>query len=191
MSRSTRDFERRVAVEQRARRRAALRQPVQSEERRTRHGLGDALGQSCLATAERTDDVVQRADGLQLKTVRLPQGHGRSNATLKAGGRVHQAPREFAGSRRPPAGEVEPAGGGLFRRRRRVVERDLRARPGAQQAPVQDPRGIASQHARHLAEAEAEFAQGRDLGDAGHLIGTIGAPAGRGAGSVAIRPRCS
>ena len=41
--------------------------------------------------------------------------------------------------------------------------------------------GVASQHPRHLAEAEAERAQGHDLGGAGHLVGTVGAPSGRGA----------
>jgi hypothetical protein len=39
--------------------------------------------------------------------------------------------------------------------------------------------GIAFQHARHLGEAKAELAQCRDLGNTGHLIGTICAPAGR------------
>src|ERR1700727_2797719 len=41
---------------------------------------------------------------------------------------------------------------------------------------------IASDHARHLAEAETEFAQRYYLRDAGHLIGTIGPPSSRGAG---------
>jgi hypothetical protein len=38
--------------------------------------------------------------------------------------------------------------------------------------------GVAAQYARHLREAEAERAQGRDLGGTGHLIRTIGPPSG-------------
>ena len=50
--------------------------------------------------------------------------------------------------------------------------------------------GVAFQHSRHLAKAEAERAQSHDLGGAGHLVGTVGAPSGRAADG-AIRPRCS
>ena len=40
---------------------------------------------------------------------------------------------------------------------------------------------VAAQYPRHLAEAEPERAQGRDLGGSRHLLWTIGAPSGVGA----------
>ena len=62
----------RVGVEKRPRWRAAIRQPLEAEERRIRQGLGQPLRQSRLAAAQRTGDVVQRTDVAAARTARRP-----------------------------------------------------------------------------------------------------------------------
>ena len=76
--------------------------------------FSDALGQSRLAAAQRTDDVVQRADVLQFKPFAAPgprkvkrKVERKVERDAEAGGRSQQL-REFGRSRSPPAGEVGP-----------------------------------------------------------------------------------
>ena len=99
-------LEGRIVVQQEPGRGAALGQPIQTEERCPRQRFGYAPGQLGLAAAERTNDVVQRADVLQFKTFASP-GPRKIERDAEAGGRSQQV-REFAGSRCPPVAEVGP-----------------------------------------------------------------------------------
>ena len=105
-------LERRVGVQPRPSRRAAVRQPVQAQEGGVRQGLGQALGQPRLAAAQRADDVVQRPDVAQLEPLAAP-GPGKVEGDAELGGRSQQA-RQFSGGRRLAPGEVGPQAADLL-----------------------------------------------------------------------------
>ena len=108
-----------------------------------------------------------------------PQGQGRSKTTLSLRGRFQQA-RQFPGGRRLAPGEVGPQAADLLDGVGELADPAFECCLVRGQSRLKALR-VASQHPRHLAEAEAERAQGCDLGGAGHLVGTVGAPSGRGA----------
>ena len=53
-------LERRVGVQLRPSRRAAVLQPIETQEDGVRQGFSQTLGQSCFAAAQRTDNIIQR-----------------------------------------------------------------------------------------------------------------------------------
>ena len=171
-------LEGRVGIQPRPSRRAAVRQPLQAEEGGIGQRLGHAPGQPRLAAAQRADDVVQGPDVAQLEPLAAP-GPGKVEGDAGLRGRLQQS-RQLAGGRRLAPGEIVAQPADLLDGVGELADPAFERRLVRGQRRLKSLR-IAAQHPRHLGEAEAERAQGDDLGGAGHLVGTVGAPSGRGA----------
>src|SRR5262249_43694274 len=142
-----------IGIQPRPRPGAIIRQPLQTEEDGVGQGLGQAQRQPCLAAAQRTDDVVQRPDVVELERFATPgPGKVKGNAEL---GCWPQNTGKLSGGWRLTTGQAGPKIAYLLDSSDEladaIVERRLMRCQGGFQVV-----GVASQHTRHLSETEAE-----------------------------------
>ena len=120
-------------------------------------------------------DIGQRPDVAQLEPFAAP-GPGKIEGDPDLASGLQQA-GQLAGGGRLALRQIGPQRAHLRHGRGEIPEAGferclMRGQSGRQIL------GVAAQHARDLGEAEAERAQGRDLGGAGHLAGAIASPSG-------------
>ncbi len=168
----------RIGVEPRARRGAAIGHAIETEEGCIRQSLREAHRQSRLAAAQRTDDVGERADVVQLEALAAPWP-GQIERHLDFGGGLQQA-HQLAGFGRPAAREIGAQLAHLRHRAGEIAPARFQRRLMPRQCGLKRI-GIAALHARDLGEAEAQCAQGRDLTCADHLSRPKGSPSRGGA----------